>query len=104
MSALCTDDPDDPKLSGTPIPELMLVDNITPVSTTASGMQRKLDKLELFCQRRRLLLHIKDKTKSMILGKTPGTPTPALKLCGELLEATTVHTVNGFRVSATKGS
>lgn len=39
----------------------------------------------------------------MLLGKTSGTPDPPLKPCGQLLETTTEHTVNGFRVSATKG-
>jgi hypothetical protein len=104
ISALCTKDTDDPTLSGISIPELMLADDITLVSTSAHGMQRKLDKLEMFCRQRRLLLHIKDKTKSMILGKTSGTAEPPLMLCGQPLENTKEHTVNGFRISATKGS
>jgi hypothetical protein len=104
MSALRTGDPDDPTLSGIPIPKLMLADDVTLVSTSAAGMQRKLEMLEQFYWQRRVLLHIKDKTKSLVLGQATGAVNVALKLCGELVESITAHTVNGFPVCATEGS
>jgi hypothetical protein len=51
-----------------------------------------------------LILHIKDKTKSMILGRTKATDTMHLTLCGEPVEQTNLRSFNGFRVSTTKGA
>ncbi|KAI5787909.1 hypothetical protein FPQ18DRAFT_307908 [Pyronema domesticum] len=67
-------------------------------------MQRKLDMLETFCRQRRLILHIRDKTKSMILGKTAADDAIKLMLRVEPMEQAKTHPFNGFKVSSTKGA
>lgn len=103
MSALCMTDTDDPTLSEMAVPELMLADDVILVSSTLDGMQRKLLNLETFCKRWRLILHIKDKTKAMTLGKSTPSDLAPLTLCGQPVQLTTNHPFNGFTVSWTKG-
>lgn len=87
---------DDPTVNGVRVPALMLADDITLLSLTYIGMQRKLRILQDFCHKWRLIIHAKIKTKAMLLGQ-PSTEAP-LYLCDEVLEYTNEHSVNGFIV------
>lgn len=45
---------DAPSLSGTLIPQLRYVDDLTIMFTTPAGLQRQLNALQVFCEKRQL--------------------------------------------------
>ena len=58
---------DAPSLSGVLIPLLLYADDLTIMSTTAAGLQRQLDALQLFCEQRQVSVNL-SKTKVVTFG------------------------------------
>lgn len=93
---------DDTTLDGVRIPALMLADDITLLSWSWVGIQKKLRIFEGFCRQWRLIAHSRGKTVAMLLG-APGVEAP-LSFCGQQLEYKNEHSVNGFKIKRGVGS
>jgi hypothetical protein len=66
---------DAPSLAGLVVPLLLYADDLVLISTTQSGLQRLMDRLERFCEDRRLTVNI-EKTKTLVFGARKRLKTP----------------------------
>jgi len=66
---------DAPPLAGLVVPLLLYADDLVLISTTQSGLQRLMDRLERFCEDRRLTVNI-EKTKTLVFGARKRLKTP----------------------------
>ena len=72
----CVSDPDSPSLNGSPIDCLLYADDLVLMSTSKSGLQRKFDKLNQYCDKWRLCVNT-DKTMVMQVSKSGKLPKPS---------------------------
>ena len=90
---------DAPSLSGVLIPLLLYADDLTIMSTTAAGLQRQLDTLQLFCKQRQLSVNLA-KTKVVTFGSRASCQ--AFKFNGSQVERAQSYKYLGFEFHATK--
>ena len=90
---------DAPSLSGVLIPLLLYADDLTIMSTTAAGLQRQLDALQLFCKQRQLSVNLA-KTKVVTFGSRASCQ--AFKFNGSEVERAQSYKYLGFEFHATK--
>ena len=90
---------DAPSLSGVLIPLLLYADDLTIMSTTAAGLQRQLDALQLFCKQRQLSVNLA-KTKVVTFGSRASCQ--AFKFNGNEVERAQSYKYLGIEFHATK--
>ena len=90
---------DAPSLSGALIPLLLYADDLTIMSTTAAGLQRQLNALQLFCEQRQLSVNLA-KTKVVTFGSRA--QCQAFMFNGNEVERVQSYKYLGFEFHATK--